>query len=510
MGAAEGHGSVDRDLVESAQHGDREAYVDLIRDRSDRLFAIAQRILRDVDRAEDALQDALVIAWRDLRGLRDPDRFDAWLQRLLINACIGQATRERRRTANLRVLPVDGPAAPDQLLSVADRDLLERGFRRLAPEQRAILVLHHFLGYQPSEIAETLGIPAGTARSRLHHAHTSRHARRPRGGRSDHGHGRSSGMNQQRDIERLLDHWFSDGPTEAPDRVIDRIADRIERQSQRHAWRLQRRPYPMNAYAKIAVAVAAVLIVALVGYNLLPGGGSGIGGPVATPTPTASPSQSSTPSASSSPNPSASGAFIPCDEPGNGCAGDLTAGQHTTTSFSPKLTYTVPAGWRNTLDKDRTFSWHSPGYTFFFQIASQVAIPAQNARCSAERKAGVGNAVADWTAFLTKHPGLAATTPKPVTIGDYKGMSVTFHVNTAWTATCPNSIGPAVMIMTDSGSTPDRVVWIDDQYTTFDILDVAGETVIVHLESGPSAGADRQSQTEAQPIIDSFRFTPSS
>jgi RNA polymerase sigma-70 factor (ECF subfamily) len=167
---------VDRDLVESAQRGDREAYVDLIRDRSDRLFAIAHRILRDVDRAEDALQDALVIAWRDLRGLRDPDRFDAWLQRLLINVCIGQATRERRRTANLRVLPVDGPAAPDQLLSVADRDLLERGFRRLPPDQRAILVLHHYLGFEPSEIAETLGIPAGTARSRLHHAHRAMRA----------------------------------------------------------------------------------------------------------------------------------------------------------------------------------------------------------------------------------------------------------------------------------------------------------------------------------------------
>ena len=167
---------MDRDLVESAQGGDREAYVDLIRDRSDRLFAIAQRILRDVDRAEDALQDALVIAWRDLRGLRDPDRFDAWLQRLLINVCIAQATRERRRTANLRVLPIDGPAAPDELLSVADRDLLERGFRRLPPDQRAILVLHHYLGFEPSEIAETLGIPAGTARSRLHHAHRAMRA----------------------------------------------------------------------------------------------------------------------------------------------------------------------------------------------------------------------------------------------------------------------------------------------------------------------------------------------
>jgi RNA polymerase sigma-70 factor, ECF subfamily len=168
--------SVDRDLIEAARSGDREAYVDLIRFRSDRLFTIAQRILRDIDRAEDALQDALVIAWRDLRGLRDPDRFDAWLQRLVINICIAQASRERRRTVNLRVLPVDGPAAPDELLTIADRDLLERGFRRLPPDQRAILVLHHYLGYEPFEIAETLGIPSGTARSRLHHAHRAMRA----------------------------------------------------------------------------------------------------------------------------------------------------------------------------------------------------------------------------------------------------------------------------------------------------------------------------------------------
>jgi RNA polymerase sigma-70 factor (ECF subfamily) len=168
--------AVDRDLVEAAQRGDRQAYVDLIRPRSNRLFAIAQRILGDVDRAEDALQDALVIAWRDLRGLRDPDRFDAWLQRLLVNECIDQASRERRRTSILRVLPVDGPAAPDALLTVADRDQLERGFRRLPADQRALLVLHHFAGYAPSEIAEALGIPDGTARSRLHHAHRAMRA----------------------------------------------------------------------------------------------------------------------------------------------------------------------------------------------------------------------------------------------------------------------------------------------------------------------------------------------
>jgi RNA polymerase sigma-70 factor (ECF subfamily) len=169
-------GPVDRELLEAAQHGDQAAFVDLIRVRSNRLFAIAQRILRDVDRAEDAVQDALVIAWRDLRALRDPDRFDAWITRLLVNVCIAQATRERRRTSNLRALPIDGPAAPDELVSIADRDLLDRGFRRLAPDQRAILVLHHYLGYAPSEIAETLGIPPGTARSRLFNAHRAMRA----------------------------------------------------------------------------------------------------------------------------------------------------------------------------------------------------------------------------------------------------------------------------------------------------------------------------------------------
>src|SRR5687768_9112900 len=140
---------VDRDLVEAAQRGDQSAFVDLVRLRGGRFLAIAHRILRDVDRAEDALQDALVIAWRDLPGLRDPDRFDPWVHRLLTNVCVAQAARERRRTANLRVLPMDGPQATDDLLTVADRDQLDRGFRRLTPEERAVLVLHHFIGYAP-------------------------------------------------------------------------------------------------------------------------------------------------------------------------------------------------------------------------------------------------------------------------------------------------------------------------------------------------------------------------
>ncbi len=167
---------MDRDLVEAARGRDREAYADLIRVRGDRLYALAQRILRDVDRAEDALQEALIVAWRDLPGLRDPDRFDAWLHRLVVRACLAEAKRERRRVANLRVLPMDAPTVRDDFLSVADRDQLERGFRRLPAEQRALLVLHHFEGRDAAEIAEILGIPVGTAGSRLHHAHRAMRA----------------------------------------------------------------------------------------------------------------------------------------------------------------------------------------------------------------------------------------------------------------------------------------------------------------------------------------------
>ena len=167
---------MDRELVVAAQHGDQAAFVDLVKVRGGRYFAIAHRILRDVDRAEDALQDALVIAWRDLPSLRDPDRFDAWVHRLLTNVCMAHIGRERKRIDNLYVLPVDSAAGPDELLSIADRDQLDRGFRRLTPDERAILVLRHYVGYEPTEIAELLCIPAGTVRSRLHHAHRAMRA----------------------------------------------------------------------------------------------------------------------------------------------------------------------------------------------------------------------------------------------------------------------------------------------------------------------------------------------
>jgi RNA polymerase sigma-70 factor (ECF subfamily) len=162
--------------VIAAQRGDQVAFVDLLRGRVDRLFSIARRILRDVDRAEDALQDALVIAWRDLPDLRDPDRFDFWIQRVLSNMCIEHARRDRRRYAKLQVLNVDGHSAPDEIAGVVDRDIVDRAFRRLKPDERTVLVLRHYLGYEPSTIADVLGVPAGTIRARLHHAHRAMRA----------------------------------------------------------------------------------------------------------------------------------------------------------------------------------------------------------------------------------------------------------------------------------------------------------------------------------------------
>jgi RNA polymerase sigma-70 factor (ECF subfamily) len=159
-----------RDVVEQAMRGDREAFRMLVVQASDRLFAIAARILRDADLAEDALQVALTSAWRQLPTLRDPDRFEAWVRRLLVHACYAEARRRRSWAANVRVLPVDGPAGPDELISIADRDALDRAFRRLTIEQRAVFVLHHHAGLPLVEVADSLGIPAGTARSRLHYA----------------------------------------------------------------------------------------------------------------------------------------------------------------------------------------------------------------------------------------------------------------------------------------------------------------------------------------------------
>jgi RNA polymerase sigma factor (sigma-70 family) len=161
---------VHRELVDRAKQGDEEAFDALARTVGDRCMSIASRILRDRDLAQDAVQAALILAWRDLRMLRDSDRFEPWLHRILTNECYAEARRRKRWSASIRLLPVDGPVVAGDILTVDDRDQLERAFRRLTLEQRAVLVFHHYVGLPLPELADRLGIPLGTAKSRLHHA----------------------------------------------------------------------------------------------------------------------------------------------------------------------------------------------------------------------------------------------------------------------------------------------------------------------------------------------------
>jgi RNA polymerase sigma-70 factor (ECF subfamily) len=161
---------MDRDLVERARHGDQEAFAELVHQISDTLFGVARRILRDPGLAEDALQNALVTIWRKLPGLRDPDSFEGWAFRILVRACYADAPRNRRWTTTVRVLPVDRASDEDGLTAISNRDELERAFRGLPLDQRAVFVLHHHVGLSLVEVAEVLGIPDGTARSRLFYA----------------------------------------------------------------------------------------------------------------------------------------------------------------------------------------------------------------------------------------------------------------------------------------------------------------------------------------------------
>jgi RNA polymerase sigma-70 factor (ECF subfamily) len=159
---------MDTTLVVRAQAGDQEAFTALADESWDRLYQLALRILRDATLAEDATQQAVLSIWRKLPQLREQARFEAWTYRLLVNACASEARRTRRRLPEITGLAAPHPVAPDGFGAVVDRDQLERGFRTLSVDQRAVLVLHHYLDLPVDAIAETLALKPGTVKSRLH------------------------------------------------------------------------------------------------------------------------------------------------------------------------------------------------------------------------------------------------------------------------------------------------------------------------------------------------------
>ncbi len=161
---------VQQELVERAQAGDHDAFSVLVRASFPRLYGVANLILRDSDRAQDAVQEALVLAWRHVRALRDADAWDAWLYRLTVRACTKAARREKRRdVVELHVLPDHEPAGAEDLAGmVVDRERLSQELGRLPLDQRAVMVLHFYLDLPLTDAADILDIPVGTAKSRLH------------------------------------------------------------------------------------------------------------------------------------------------------------------------------------------------------------------------------------------------------------------------------------------------------------------------------------------------------
>jgi RNA polymerase sigma-70 factor (ECF subfamily) len=154
--------------VERGPQADREAVSVLARAAAARLDAAARLITRDREIARDAVQEALTRAWRDLPGLRDPDRFGAWLHRLTVNAAIDEHRRRRRRVIEVAADPINHAAPQDAFAVLADRDALDQALGRLAPEHRALVVLHYYLGMPLPEAATSLGISLSAAKSRLH------------------------------------------------------------------------------------------------------------------------------------------------------------------------------------------------------------------------------------------------------------------------------------------------------------------------------------------------------
>ncbi|HET9345980.1 MAG TPA: sigma-70 family RNA polymerase sigma factor [Candidatus Limnocylindrales bacterium] len=162
---------MDRDLVVRARNGDHDAFTALAADAFNCLHRTARLILRGDDRAGDAVQEALVSAWIHIQAVRDPDRFEGWLYRLVVRACYEEARRSRRHElVEIRVATLGAKTGPDTAGLTADRDQLERGFRRLSPEQRAVLVVHYYLGMTEREAATVLDIPVGTVKSPLSRA----------------------------------------------------------------------------------------------------------------------------------------------------------------------------------------------------------------------------------------------------------------------------------------------------------------------------------------------------
>ena len=308
-------------------------------------------------------------------------------------------------------------------------------------------------------------------------------------------------MTSERDMERILDHWFTERPTQVADRVLDEAADRIARQPQQPAWRVSLRDSHVNTYFKPLLAVAAIIVVAVAGFAVLRPSSDGVGGPGATESPPLTPS----PSVSSP-------AAIECEDDLAGCAGDLVAGTHRSSQFEPGFSYEttseVAGAWLNAIDIPTIYKidQRNPNDPYVL-MWSDAAIVDQSDQCGTNHDPGLGRKAADWIDFVTNHPDIDATEPVSVDFGTVTGQQVELAVTEGSTATCSANGGFYVGLLTQPvEGRPSQYGLPVDQRMLVTVVDVGDRTVVM-LTYGPGNPDAFSSAMEViRDLIATFRF----
>jgi hypothetical protein len=308
-------------------------------------------------------------------------------------------------------------------------------------------------------------------------------------------------MTDDRELSLILDRWLDDGPTEMPDRVIDVVALGISRQRQRPAWRLDWRHLTMNPLAKAGAAIAAVVLVAAIGYTLLPGNRSGVGAPAPTAVPSATPTTVPTAKPTARPTPAASSAVFPewyTPNPEDRGAGILTAGSHTTTSFQPVLTYAVPAGWVN--HSDATYFGLFPDTPVNQAEFARSDEPADSILMGSIDSPyfvckGLENyrgTAAEMAAAAAANEILVVSDVVDVTVGGLSGKRFDVRVSPDWDGNCPGD--------------PPGSNYLDGRTRVF-FLDAPGRGAITIFVGSMHAADHEAFVTSATPVVESFDFS---
>ena len=308
-------------------------------------------------------------------------------------------------------------------------------------------------------------------------------------------------MTSERDIERVLDHWFTERPTQVADRVLDEAADRIARQPQQPAWRVSWRDSHVNSYFKPLLAVAAIIVVAVAGFAVLrPSSPVGIGGPTATETPSLTPS------------PAVSPAAIECEDGLPGCAGPLAAGTHQSAQFEPGFLYETTSpnlgAWTNVIDIPTIYKidQRNPNDPYVL-MWSDAAIVDQSDQCGTNPDPGRGRRAADWIDFMTNHPGLDASEPVSIDFGTVTGQQVEIAVTEGSTPSCQDNGSFYVGLLTQPvEGNPSQYGLPSDSRLLVTVVDVGDRTVVM-LTYGPGdADAFTASMEGIRDLIATFRF----